>query len=98
MREGLDRIVAAGSAKECDAILRELPASPAAPLAALNPPLPAPAVFSAQAIVAVMGQTKKLRRAWVLRPEAHVTGFMGESSWIWGERRSRRERESRCAR
>ncbi len=78
LREGLDRIVAAGSAEECDTILRELPASPAASLAALDPPARAATLIQSQAIVAVMGQTKKLRRPWVLRPEAHVTAFMGE--------------------
>src|SRR5579884_3310639 len=69
LREGLDRIVAAGSAEECDTILRELPASPAAPLAALDPP-----------VTAVMGEIKlDLGRA-ALPPRAriHVRAVMAD--------------------
>lgn len=85
LRQALDALVAARSADECEAILRELPVSPRSALAALDPPVTPmvapprpPAQSSVQSIVAVMAQTKKLRRPWVLQPEANVTAFMGE--------------------
>ncbi|MEO7000841.1 MAG: LiaF domain-containing protein [Ktedonobacterales bacterium] len=80
-RHALDALVEASSVEECRTILRELPVSPLAPLAALErrTPPPAPALSHAQQrIGAFMGQTKKLRRSWKLQPQARVSAFMGE--------------------
>jgi hypothetical protein len=78
-RRTLDALVLAQDAYECAAILRELPSAPASALAALEPPSSVtPAASPRQRIVAFMGQTKKLRRAWRLAERAHAIAFMGE--------------------
>jgi hypothetical protein len=92
----LDALLLARDAEECRIILRALPASPLASLAALEPPrapaaplpapaaplpAPAPAAFAPtprKRIVAVMSQTKKVRRPWRLDPNAHAVAVMGE--------------------
>jgi hypothetical protein len=78
LRHALDTIVAARSAEECDAIVRELPISPLAALAALDVSSPrTPTTAQPQSIVAVMAQTTKLRRPWELQSDARVTAVMG---------------------
>ncbi|HET9112074.1 MAG TPA: LiaF domain-containing protein [Ktedonobacterales bacterium] len=89
-RDGLDALTQARNPDECATILRDLPHSPLATLAALEPPrlaasaqqLPArpvgPAMPAARKrITAFMSETKKTRNAWVLAPETHVRAMMG---------------------
>lgn len=77
-RQALDALVLARDAAECLAILRSLPASPLAALAALEPaPLPT-ASRQQKRIVAFLGQTKKLRRSWQLPSSAQALACMGE--------------------
>ena len=83
-RRALDALVLARDAGECQAILEALPTEHAAALAALEPsPTPAPSAMERsgpqhKAIVAFMGQTKKLRRPWRLAPSTKTRAFMGE--------------------
>jgi Cell wall-active antibiotics response 4TMS YvqF len=81
-RRALDALVLARDADECQAILRELPASPQAPLAVLEPmpppATPTPAEQRHKWIVAFMGQTKKMRRPWRLAPATDALAIMGE--------------------
>jgi Cell wall-active antibiotics response 4TMS YvqF len=79
----LDALVLAQDADDCQAILRELPVSPLASLAALETTnLPAPATAAPQPrhkwIVAFMSQAKKMRRRWQLMPGTHALALMGE--------------------
>lgn len=83
-KRALDALVLARDASECHAILDALPTAHAAALAALER-APAPAPASAddphagrKAIVAFMGQTKKLRRPWRLAPGTETLALMGE--------------------
>ncbi len=86
-RDGLDALTKAQTPDECAAILRDLPHSPLATLAALEPPTLAasasiapmlPAVPSARKrISAFMSETKKTRSAWSLAPDTHVRAMMG---------------------
>ncbi len=80
VRQALDALVMARDATECEAIVRTLPASPLAALAALERTPPAPPVVSRQhgRFVAFLGQTKKLRRPWQIAPSAHAVACMGE--------------------
>ena len=85
-RRALDALVMARDADECQTILRALPTSPLAPLAALeSSPASAPAVAGAEPhehhkwIVAFMSQIKKLRRPWQLQPSTDVVALMGEA-------------------
>lgn len=74
----LDAIVLARDADECQIILNALPSAPLAPLNALDrPSLSAPSELPTR-IVAFMGQTKKVRRAWQLAPSTEAVAFMGE--------------------
>ncbi len=78
-RRALDAIVLARTPDECQAILRALPAEPAASLAALDPPAAPPAPGQGyKRIDAILGQTKKLRRSWRLAPYTEVVARMGE--------------------
>lgn len=83
-RRALDALVLAHDAGECQAVLDALPTEHAAALAALEPsPAPAPIAADSsgpqhKAIVAFMGQTKKLRRPWRLAPNTKTLAFMGE--------------------
>lgn len=83
-RRALDALVLARDAGECQAVLDALPTEHAAALAALEPsPAPAPIAADSsgpqhKAIVAFMGQTKKLRRPWRLAPNTKTLAFMGE--------------------
>jgi hypothetical protein len=88
-REALDRITEAPDVGTCEAIIAEMPHSPLAVLAALDPaPRPAaPAPVAASApiagrgvsrIVAFMGETKRAGRPWTLAPNAHIGCMMGE--------------------
>src|SRR5579884_3864800 len=86
----LDALLLAHDAEECRIILRSLPISPLASLAALEPPRPpaappSPAPVPAglvpaprKRIVAVLSQAKKMRRPWRLDPSAHAVAVMGE--------------------
>lgn len=86
-RTALDAITEAQTPEECANILRDLPHSPLATLAALEPPAlapsaPAPAMRPAPSaprkrISAFMSETKKTRNAWTLAPNTHVNAFMG---------------------
>jgi Cell wall-active antibiotics response 4TMS YvqF len=81
-RRALDALVLARDADECQAILRELPQSPLAPLAALEPrSASAPAAASEPRhkwLVAFMGSVNKRRRPWRLLPATHAVAFMGD--------------------
>jgi cell wall-active antibiotic response 4TMS protein YvqF len=88
-REALDRITEAPDVGTCEAIIAEMPHSPLAVLAALEPaPQPAtPAVVVAPSpgggrgvsrITAFMGETKRAGRPWTLAPNAHIGCVMGE--------------------
>lgn len=85
-RDGLDALTNARTPEECAAILRDLPHSPLATLAALDPPALAshapmtPAaqpVRTVRRITAFMSETKKTRNAWNLDPDTHVHAIMG---------------------
>ncbi|HZC04948.1 MAG TPA: LiaF domain-containing protein [Ktedonobacterales bacterium] len=89
-RDGLDALTKTRNPDECAAILRDLPHSPLATLAALEPPrlaattptLPTPPAFPAtptaqKRITAFMSETKKTRNAWTLAPDTHVRAVMG---------------------
>jgi cell wall-active antibiotic response 4TMS protein YvqF len=83
-RRALDALVLACDSGECQAILGALPTERAAALDALEPS-PVPTSIAAErpdpqrkAIVAFMGQTKKLRRPWRLAPSTKTRAFMGE--------------------
>lgn len=86
-RDGLDALTKAQTPDECAAILRGLPHSPLATLAALEPPALAasapmppmpPAIPTARKrISAFMSETKKTRSAWTLAPDTHVRATMG---------------------
>ena len=89
-REALDRITEAPDVGACEAIIAEMPRSPLAALAALEPapapPTPAPMVAPAaiggrgvSRIVAFMGETKRAGRPWTLAPNAHIGCMMGEA-------------------
>lgn len=82
-RRALDALVMARDADECQTILRALPTSPLAPLAALEPShsfVPTTAVEPHHKwIVAFMSQIKKLRRPWQLQPRTDVVALMGEA-------------------
>jgi hypothetical protein len=82
-RRALDALVLAENADECQAVLHALPASPLAPLTALDPPPPtvtlAPIIPPRRKrIVAFMSQAKKLRRPWRLQPSTSAVAIMGE--------------------
>lgn len=81
-RRALDALLLARNADECEVILRELPASPSATLAALETTDLAPPDVAPQPrhkwIAAFMGQTQKMRRPWRLAPRTHVYAFMGD--------------------
>ena len=82
-RRALDALMLAQNADECAAILRALPASPLVALTALDkpvPPAPAPPAPLARRkrYVAVMSQTKKVRRRWHLAPRTSAVAVMGE--------------------
>jgi hypothetical protein len=83
-REGLDALTKAETPDECANILRNLPHSPLATLAALEPPALAPSAPMAlsipsarKRISAFMSETKKTRSAWSLAPDTHVRAMMG---------------------
>lgn len=83
-RDALNAITEAQSPDACAAILRGLPHSPLATLAALEPAAPAPSVPAPVApaptrrrITAIMSETKKAGGAWTLAPETHVRAIMG---------------------
>ncbi len=86
-RSALDAITEARSPEECAAILRDLPHSPLATLAALESPalvpsVPAPAAVATPAaaprrISAFMSETKKTRSGWILASDTHVRALMG---------------------
>jgi hypothetical protein len=83
-RDGLDALTKAQTPDECEAILRDLPHSPLATLAALEPPTLAPSAAMPSAdpsarkrISAFMSETKKTRNAWSLAPDTHVRALMG---------------------
>jgi hypothetical protein len=86
-RTALDAITEAQSSEDCANILRDLPHSPLATLAALEP-IPqtslTPSVRAPMApaaprkrISAFMSETKKTRSAWTLAPNTHVRALMG---------------------
>jgi cell wall-active antibiotic response 4TMS protein YvqF len=88
-RDALDRVTEAPDAGTCEAIIAEMPHSPLAVLAALEPApaaiAPAPAVAPVASagrgvsrIVAFMGETKRAGRPWTLAPNAHIGCMMGE--------------------
>lgn len=85
----LDALLLAQDADECQAILRALPPSPQLALSALDaaplaqppaPNIPAPAAPPARGkwFVAVLSQTKKLRRRWRLAPNTRALALLGE--------------------
>jgi hypothetical protein len=80
----LDALLLAQDGEECAVILAALPAPSLAPLAALDAPRPdapqpgAPDHLGHKSIVAFLGQTKKMRRAWQLAPDTAATACMGE--------------------
>lgn len=85
----LDALVLARDEEECRAILAAIPATPAGPLAALDPPAVRPVASSAPIagappggehkwVVAFMASTKKTRRRWRLQPWTHAVAVMGE--------------------
>ncbi|HEX8994994.1 MAG TPA: LiaF domain-containing protein [Ktedonobacterales bacterium] len=83
-RDALDALTKARAPEECRAILANLPHSPLATLAALEPPTvaanaPKPiAQRPAQhRITAFMSETRKTRGPWTLAPETHVRAVMG---------------------
>ncbi len=89
-RAGLDALTSAQTPDECAAILRDLPHSPLATLAALESPATpasalrapsAPALSTAptarKRITAFMSETKKMRNGWTLAPDTHVNAVMG---------------------
>ncbi len=86
-RDGLDALTSAQTPDECAAILRDLPHSPLATLAALESPslaalaprAPAPPATSTprKRITAFMSETKKTRNGWTLGPDTHVRATMG---------------------
>lgn len=85
-RTTLDTITEAQNVDECASILRDLPHSPLATLAALEPPQVAqvPSVRAPLApstprkrISAFMSETKKTRSAWTLAPHTDVRTLMG---------------------
>jgi len=86
-RGALNALTEARSPEECAAILRDLPHSPLAALAALEPPAiaasapvaPAPALVNAapRRISAIMSETRKTRDGWTLAPDTHVRAVMG---------------------
>lgn len=81
-RSALDALTAAQSPEECEAVLRDLPPSPLAVLAALEPAPPAPIFPSPVAparhhISAFMSETRKTKTAWTLAPDTHVRAVMG---------------------
>ncbi len=88
-RATLDAITEAPDAGTCEAIIAEMPRSPLAVLAALEPtpqpatPVPpaAPALGAGRGvsrISAFMGETKRAGRPWTLAPDARVSCVMGE--------------------
>ncbi len=88
-REALDRITEAPDVGTCEAIIAEMPHSPLAVLAALEPapapaapaPLVAPAPGAGRGvsrISAFMGETKRAGRPWTLAPDARISCVMGE--------------------
>lgn len=88
-REALNRITEAPDVGTCEAIIAEMPHSPLAVLAALEPaPMPrppAPVVAPAPGagrgvsrISAFMGETKRAGRPWTLAPDARISCVMGE--------------------
>lgn len=84
-RDGLDALTKAQSPDECAAILRDLPHSPLATLAALEPPAMAPSAptqaprptLPRHKITAIMSETKKTGGSWTLAPDTHVRALMG---------------------
>lgn len=79
-RQALDALVLAHDTAECQAILRSLPVSPLAALAALEHAPPASPIAYRQygRIDAFLGQTQKLRRPWQLPAYAQVRAYLGE--------------------
>lgn len=88
-RAALDAITEAPDVGTCEAIIAEMPHSPLAVLAALEPApqpaAPAPVVTQTSGagrgvsrIVAFMGETKRAGRPWTLAPDAHIGCMMGE--------------------
>jgi Cell wall-active antibiotics response LiaF, C-terminal len=86
-RRGLDALLLARDASECEVILRELPTAPLAVLNALDvldglDAQDAAPVATSQPqrkrIVAYLGETKKMRRPWQLAPSTQVKAVMGE--------------------
>jgi hypothetical protein len=83
LHRALDAILLARTADECQAILRALPPSAAASLAALDPVPVVPSAAASQApeyrrISAVLSQTKKLRRSWRLASYTEAVACLGE--------------------
>ncbi|HLY31630.1 MAG TPA: LiaF domain-containing protein [Ktedonobacterales bacterium] len=84
----LDAVVHAQTAQECQAILNDPPVAPNALLNVLDRPfaisMPGVSTPSSvpnsvpQQILAIMGQTKKTRRAWTLAPTSETLALMGE--------------------
>jgi hypothetical protein len=77
-RRGLDALLLAHDPEDCETILRELPHSPLAPLNALDRAVVPEAEPRHQRIVAVLGETKRMRRPWELASSTQVTAVMGE--------------------
>jgi hypothetical protein len=84
-RRALDALLLAQTPEECEIILHELPAAPLAPLRALEPATPRAMEAPAHAtgpgwrwIVAILGETKKLRRPWQLAQKTLATALVGE--------------------
>jgi hypothetical protein len=84
-RRALDALLLAETPKECEAVLRELPAAALAPLRALDPappqaaePAAAPTGPGWRWIFALIGETKKLRRPWQLARNTLTTALVGE--------------------
>jgi hypothetical protein len=84
-QRALDALLLAQTPEECEAILRALPPAPLAPLRALEPATPRAMEPSTRAagpgwrwIVAILGETKKLRRPWQLAQKTLATALVGE--------------------
>jgi hypothetical protein len=80
-KNGLDALLLARSVEECQAILDELPASPARALEALaTPPLAPTSAVPAQRLawlVALMGGVNRTRRPWRLAEQTFGLAVMG---------------------
>jgi Cell wall-active antibiotics response 4TMS YvqF len=81
----LDRLLHAGEAEECWAILQELPTPPMSALTALEGRHMQPAIAQVQAqvpssqnIVCLMGETKRTKRSWRLAQKTLAILGMGE--------------------